>query len=114
MNDATHRGALGLIAAGMAFGGAAKLANVEATTVNFAKWGYPDPAKYVIGAIELGIAGSALAEIRSRGARPVAGVGTLCAMACALATQIRSGDNAPNSAPPLALTAAAVVVLRTD
>ncbi len=111
MDDVQARASLGLIGAGLGGAGVAKLASAQFTRDNFERWGYPDPARFVIGAIEVGVAGPALAGLRSPQARPVAAIGTLCAMAGALATHIRAGDSAPNYLPPTLLVAAAVGVL---
>lgn len=114
MNDTQSRASLALIGAGLGAAGAAKLASTKFTRDNFARWGYPDPARFVIGAIEVGVAGAAIAGMRAREARPVAAIGTLCSMAGALATHIRAGDSAPNYVPPTLLAAAAVRVLAKD
>lgn len=109
--DAAQALPLALIAAGLGAAGAAKLAGASFTADNFERWGYPDPARFVIGAIEVGVAAAALGGLRNPPARPVAAAGTLCSMAGALATHIRAGDSAPNFVPPLLLAAAAVSVL---
>ena len=114
MDTNVTRGALGVIAAGLGFAGSAKLAGTEFTEKNFKRWGYPDPARFVIGAIEVGLAGAAVGAQRAPGARPVAATGTLCAMACALGTHIKARDTAPNYGPPILLTAAALIALASD
>ena len=114
MDDSQNRTSLALIAAGLGGAGVAKLASTRFTVENFARWGYPEPSRHVIGAIEVGVAAAAVAALRSPGARPVAAVGTLCSMAGALATHIRARDSAPNFIPPSLLAAAAVRVLAGD
>ncbi len=105
------RAPLALIAVGLGAAGTAKLAAAKFTKDNFDRWGYPDPARFVIGSIEVGVAAAAAAGLRSPEVRPVAAVGTLCAMAGALATHIRAGDSAPNYFPPMLLAAAGITVL---
>ena len=114
MNENLTRGSLAVIAAGLGLAGSAKLAGADFTEKNFRRWGYPDPARFVVGAIEVGVAASAIGALRASGARPVAAVGTLCAMAGALATHVRARDTAPNYAPPLLLTGAALIALASD
>lgn len=105
---------LALIAVGLGAAGTAKLADTQFTKHNFDRWGYPDPARFVVGAIEVGVAAAAVAGLRCPEVRPVAAVGTLCAMASALATHVRAGDSAPNYFPPMLLAAAAIAVLVAD
>ncbi len=113
MDSSSQRAPLVLIAVGLGGAGVAKLASTRFTVENFARWGYPEPSRHVIGAIEVGVA-AAVAALRSPGARPVAAVGTLCSMAGALATHLRAHDSAPNLIPPSLLAAAAVRVLAGD
>ncbi len=111
MDDTQSRASLALIGAGLGAAGAAKLASTKFTRDNFARWGCPDPARFVIGAIEVGVAGAAIAVVRAPEARPVATIGTLGSMAGALATHSRAGDSAHNDVPPALLAAAGAHVL---
>jgi hypothetical protein len=102
---------LALIGAGLGAAGTAKLAGVSFTKENFERWGYPAWSRIVVGAIEVGVAAAAFSGLRDPQARPVAALGTLCAMTGAIATHARAGDSAPNYAPPIGLAAAAVASL---
>ncbi|MDQ2759917.1 MAG: DoxX family protein [Actinomycetota bacterium] len=114
MRVSRQQAPLAVVVAGLGAAGVAKLAAMQFTKDNFERWGYADPARFVIGAIEVGVAAAAVAGLRSPEARPVAAVGTLCSMAAALATHIRACDTAPNYVPPVLLTAAAITVLARD
>jgi DoxX-like family len=102
---------LALIAVGLGAAGTAKLAGANFTKENFARWGYPAWSRSVVGAIEVGIAAAAISALRDPEARPVAALGTLCAMTGAVATHAHAGDSAPNYLPPIGLAAAAVATL---
>ncbi len=69
MGEAQARASLALIRAGLGAAGAAKLASAKFTLDNFARWGYPEPARFVIGAIEVGVAG-AIAALPKRARSP--------------------------------------------
>jgi uncharacterized membrane protein YphA (DoxX/SURF4 family) len=102
---------LQFIAFGLGASGTAKLAGAQLTKDNFARWGYPPQARIAVGAIEVGVAASALAAMRDPVARPVAALGTLCTMAGAIATHATAGDSAPNYVPTIPFLLAAVAVL---
>jgi peptidoglycan/LPS O-acetylase OafA/YrhL len=99
------------IGVGLGAAGTAKLAGANFTRANFERWGYPGPARFVVGGIEVGVAATALAALGDRQSRPVAALGTLCTMAGAIATHAHAGDSAPNYVPAAAFVAAAVAVL---
>ena len=99
------------ISVGLGASGAGKLAGAPITKTNFAKWGYPKGARIVVGAIELGIAGAALAAMKDPEARPVAAVGTMCAMTGAIATHAKAGESPLMMIPAAALLAAGVAAL---
>jgi hypothetical protein len=99
------------ITIGLGAAGAGKLAGIQITKDNFAKWGYPKGARIAVGGIEVGIAAAALAAQKDPEARPVAAVGTLCAMSGALATHARAGDSPLEMIPAAALAAAGLAAL---
>jgi hypothetical protein len=99
------------ISIGLGAAGAGKLAGVQMTKDNFAKWGYPKGARIAVGAIEVGIAASALSAMKDPEARPIAAVGTLCAMSGAIATHARAGESPLMMIPAAALLAAGLAAL---
>ena len=99
------------ISVGLGAAGAGKLAGAQLTKDNFAKWGYPKGARIAVGAIEVGIAGAALSAMKDPEARPVAAIGTMCAMSGALATHVRAGDSPLMMIPAGALLAAGLAAL---
>lgn len=100
-----------LITAVLGAAGSGKLAGVQITRDNFERWGYSQPARIVVGGIEVGVAATGLAALRSPEARPVVAIGTLCTMAGAAATHARAGDAAYNYLPVALLVGAALAVL---
>ena len=102
---------LQVIAVGMGFAGGFKLSANKMTRSYFEHWGYGQSARVVVGAIEVGIASTAVAAMRDPTARPIAAIGTLAAMACAIATHAQAHDAAPNYAMPVPFVVAAAAVL---
>jgi hypothetical protein len=100
-----------VIGVGLGATGTAKLAGAKVIKARFDRWGYPAWSRIVTGAIEIGVAATAVSALRDPQARPVAAVGTLCAMAGAITTHARAGDSAMNYVPPIGLAAAAVATL---
>lgn len=99
------------ISIGVGAAGVGKLAGVPITKANFAKWGYPKGARIVVGAIEVGIAGAALSAMKDPEARPIAAVGTMCAMTGAIATHARAKEHPVMMIPAAGLFAAGVAAL---
>jgi hypothetical protein len=102
-----------LVVIGVGFGatGTGKLAGAKVIKERFDRWGYPAWSRIVTGAVEVGIAATAIAALRDPQARPVAAAGTLFAMTGAIATHARAGDSAVNFVPAIGLAAAAVATL---
>jgi hypothetical protein len=100
-----------VIGVGLGATGTSKLAGAKVIKQRFDRWGYPAWSRIVSGAIEVGIAATAVSALRDPEARPVAALGTLCAMTGAVATHARAGDSAVNYVPAMGLAAAAVAAL---
>jgi DoxX-like family len=101
-----------LIGAGLGATGVANLAGSPLIKREFERFGYPDSIRTVVGAIEVGVAATAVAGLRDTQARRIAALGTLASMTGAIATHRRVGDPAYRMVPALVLTAAALAVLR--
>jgi peptidoglycan/LPS O-acetylase OafA/YrhL len=111
MNDNAPLVLIGVVLGGA---GALKVAGVDAVKKNFARWGYPDPARVVIGGVEVAVGALALGSIPRKELRRLAAAGTLCSLVGAAATHAQAGDAAPNYVPVVLLTGAAVAVLMAD
>ena len=91
--------------------GAAKLAGAQFTKENFARWGYPDPWRPAIGAVEVATALLAVAGLKSDLARKAAGVGALSSMGGAIATHTIAGEPAYNLIPPFVVAGLGVAAV---
>ncbi len=90
--------------------GAGKLAGGQFSTEGFARWGYPDWLRLLIGAIEvagaIGLAGRATTSIAAAGLAVV--------MAGAAVTHLRTPGEAALALVPAALGAVLIAVWRTS
>ncbi|MBJ7470403.1 MAG: DoxX family protein [Solirubrobacteraceae bacterium] len=106
-----------LVILAAAFGGAgiAKLAGVKMMRDNFERWPTPAWSRYVVGAIEVGIAVAAVIGLSGSGdAQQLAALLALWVMVGAIVVHAMAGDKLQEVAPALVLLFCAALLLFTQ